>query len=129
ITLNNTGGTPGGSARLLNGVVTGSTTCLNFETANTSPAPQLDSILSSCSGSYGAVATARLNAGSNNTSGTTATLASRFINGSAESARPAVNPSTVDTFFTSTNYIGAVRDATDLWWSSWTCSLAAGSTC
>ncbi|WP_085339828.1 hypothetical protein [Aquidulcibacter paucihalophilus] len=129
IILNNTGGTPGGSARLLNGVVTGSTTCLNFETANTSPAPQLDSILSSCSGGYGAVATARLNAGSNNSTGTAATLTSRFINGSAESGRAVVNPTTVDPFFSTTNYIGAVRDAADLWWSSWTCSLAAGSSC
>ena len=129
IILNNTGGTPGGSARLLNGVVTGSTTCLNFETANTSPAPQLDSILSSCAGGYGAVATARLNAGSNNSTGTTATLANRFINGSAEAARPAVNARSIDTFFVTTSYIGAVRDAADLWWASWTCGLAAGSTC
>jgi hypothetical protein len=129
ISLNNTGGTPGASARLLNGVVTGSTTCLNFETANTNPVPQLDSILSSCSGSYGAVATARLNAGTNNTTGTTATLTSRFVNGTAEAARPAVNASTVDSFFTATTYIGAVRDSADLWWATWTCSLAAGSTC
>ena len=129
ISLNNTGGTPGASARLLNGVVTGSTTCLNFEAANTSPAPQLDSILSSCSGSYGAVATARLNAGTNNTTGTTATLTSRFVNGTAEAARPALNASTVDAFFTATTYIGAVRDAADLWWATWTCGLAAGSTC
>jgi hypothetical protein len=129
ISLNNTGGTPGGSARLINGVVTGSTTCLNFETANTSPAPQLDSILSSCSGSYGGVATARLNAGTNNSTGITATLTSRFINGSAESARAALNASNVDSFFVATSYIGAVRDATDLWWANWTCGLAAGSTC
>jgi hypothetical protein len=129
ISLNNSGGTPGSSARLINGVVTGSTTCLNFETANTSPAPQLDSILSSCSGSYGGVATARLSAGTNNSSGITATLTSRFINGSAESGRTALNASSVDSFFVATSYIGAVRDATDLWWATWTCGLAAGSTC
>jgi hypothetical protein len=56
-------------------------------------------------------------------------LTSRFVNGTAEAARIAVNASTVDSFFTATTYIGAVRDAADLWWSTWTCSLAAGSTC
>ena len=129
ISLNNTGGTPGGSARLLNGVVTGSTTCLNFESANASPAPQLDSILSSCSGSYGAVATARLNAGTNNTSGTTATLTNRFVNGPAEAGRTAVDASTLDPFFTRTVQIGAVRDTRDQWWSLWTCSLLPAKTC
>jgi trimeric autotransporter adhesin len=129
IILNNTGGTPGGSGRFVNGVVTGSTTCINAETANTNPAPQFDSVLSSCSGAYGGVATARLNAGTNNSTGTAATLVSRFINGTAEAARPALNPATLDPFFVATNYIGAVRDTADLWWQSWSCGLASGSTC
>ena len=57
IILNNTGGSPGSSGRYLNGVVTGSNTCLNLETANTSPAPRFDSVLLNCPGSVGAVAT------------------------------------------------------------------------
>jgi trimeric autotransporter adhesin len=129
IILNNTGGTPGGSGRFVNGIVTGSTTCINAETANTTPAPQFDSILSSCSGAYAAVATARLAAGTNNTTATTPTLVSRFVNGTAEAARPALNASTLDPYFTATTYIGAVRDAADVWWQSWSCGLAAGSTC
>jgi trimeric autotransporter adhesin len=128
IILNNTGGTPGGSARFANGVVTGSTTCINLETSNTSPAPIFDSVLSSCSGTYGAVATARLAAGTNNTT-TTATLVNIFTNGSAETARPAINPATLDPFFVATNYIGAVRDTADVWWQGWSCGLTTGSTC
>jgi hypothetical protein len=129
ISLNASNGAPGATARLLNGVVTGSTTCLDFESANTSAAPQLDSILSSCLGSYGGVATASLIAGTNNSSGITATLTGRFINGTAETARIPFNANSVDPFFVSTNYIGAVRDATTRWWTTWACGLAAGSTC
>lgn len=129
IILNNTGGTPGSSGRFINGVVTGSTTCINAETSNTSPAPIFESVLSSCSGTYGTITTARLNAGTNNTTATAATLVSRFINGSAESARPAVNASTLNPFFVATTYIGAVRDTADVWWQSWSCGLAAGSSC
>jgi trimeric autotransporter adhesin len=129
ISLNNSGGTPGASARLLNGVVTGSTTCMNAEASNTNPAPRFDSLLLSCTGSLGTVTTALLNAGTNNTTTTAATLVSRFINGTAEAARAALNPATVDPFFTATTYIGAVRDAADTWWTDWTCGLAAGSTC
>jgi trimeric autotransporter adhesin len=129
IILNNTGGSPGGSARFANGVVAGSSVCVNAETANTNPVPLFDSVLSSCSGAYGAVATARLAAGANNSTGTAATLVNRFTNGSAETARPAFNASTLDPFFVATTYIGAVRDAADTWWQGWSCGLAAGSTC
>jgi trimeric autotransporter adhesin len=129
IVLNNTGGSPGSSGRYLNGVVTGSTTCAVAETANTSPAPRFDSILFSCPGTLGAGATALVNAGTNNSTGTLATLTNRFINGANESARPALNPATLDPFFTATTYIGAVRDSADTWWAGWTCGLSAGSTC
>jgi trimeric autotransporter adhesin len=129
IILNNTGGTPGSSGRFLNGVVTGSTTCINAETSNTAPAPVFQSVLSSCSGAYGTITTALLAAGTNNTTTTAATLVSRFINGTAEAARPAFNASTLNPFFVPTTYIGAVRDTADTWWAGWSCGLAAGSTC
>jgi trimeric autotransporter adhesin len=129
ISLNNTGGTPGTSARLLNGVVTGSTTCMNAETSNTNPAPRFDSLLLNCTGAAGTITTSLLNAGANNTTTTATTLISRFINGTAEAAHVALNPATVDTFFTATTYIGAVRDAADTWWTDWTCGLTTGSTC
>ncbi len=129
IVLNNTGGTPGSSGRFINGVVTGSTTCAVTDTANTNPAPRFDSMLFSCPGVIGAAATALITAGTNNSAGVTATLTNRFINGTAETARPAFNASTLDPFFTATTYIGAVRDATDTWWTGWTCGLSTGSTC
>ncbi len=129
LVLNNTGGTPGGSGRFLNGVVTGSTICAVTDTANTTPAPRFDSMLFSCPGTIGAAATALIAGGTNNSSAVTATLTNRFINGSAEAGRVALNPATLDPFFTATNYIGAVRDANDTWWVGWTCGLSAGSTC
>ena len=129
VVLNNTGGTPGSSGRYLNGVVTGSTTCLNAESSNPSPAPRFDSILFSCTGANGTVSTNLINAGTNNSTGTAATLTGRFVNGTAEAARTALNPSTVDPWFASVTYIGAVRDTADTWWRGWTCGLEAGSSC
>ncbi len=129
INLNNTGGTPGSSGRYLNGVVTGSTTCINAEASNTSPAPRFDSLLLSCTGALGAVTTALVNGGTNNSTGTAATLVNRFINGTAEAARAALNPNTVDPWFTSVTYIGAVRDSADTWWRGWSCGLDSSSSC
>ncbi|MBL8549606.1 MAG: hypothetical protein JNJ73_06455 [Hyphomonadaceae bacterium] len=129
IELNNTGGAPGSSGRYLNGVVTGSSVCLFADTANTSPAPQMDSTLLDCSGALGASAQAIVNAGTNNSTATVNTLTGSFINGANEAARTAINPNTVDAFFTATTWIGAVRDASDTWWQSWSCGLASGSTC
>ena len=129
ISLNNTGGSPGASSRLINGVVTGTTTCVNAEAANTAPAPRFDSLLLNCSGALGTVTTALVTSGTNNTTTTTNTLINRFVNGSAESGRVALNPATIDPFFTPTTYIGAVRDAADTWWVGWSCGLSTGSTC
>jgi hypothetical protein len=36
-----------------------------------------------------------------------------------------VNPTTLDSFFSNAQYIGAVRNATDTWWQGWTCGLGA----
>ncbi|MEN9856302.1 MAG: hypothetical protein RL186_624 [Pseudomonadota bacterium] len=129
LVLNATGGAPGASGHFVNGVVTGSTICALTDDANTNPAPRFDSMLFSCPGIIGAAASALITAGSNNSASITATLTSRFVNGTAEAARVAVNPATLDPFFDATNYIGAVRDASDNWWVGWTCGLASGSTC
>jgi trimeric autotransporter adhesin len=129
IILNNTGGTPGSSGRYLNGVVTGSNTCLNLETANPNPAPRFDSVLLDCPSTLATATAAFFNAGTNNSTGTASTLVARFVNGTAEAARPALDPSTVDPFFTRTTWIGAVRDAADTWWRGWSCGLEANSSC
>jgi hypothetical protein len=86
-------------------------------------------MLFSCPGTIGANASALITAGTNNSAGITATLTNRFINGTAEAARPAFDAATINPFFVSTTYIGAVRDASDNWWTGWTCGLSAGSSC
>jgi trimeric autotransporter adhesin len=83
ISLNNSGGTPGSAGRYINGIVTGSTTCINAESSGTAPAPRFDSLLLNCTGALGTVTTVLVNGGTNNTTGTASTLVSRFINGTA----------------------------------------------
>jgi trimeric autotransporter adhesin len=138
IDMNNTSGTPGSSGRYVNGVVTGSTTCLRTDLAATGgDAPTVNSTLLDCPGALSTASAATLAAGTNNSTATANTLSAAaaggrpFINGSAETARTAVNPQTFfsDTFFDATTYIGAVRDTSDTWWQSWSCGLASGSSC
>ena len=66
-----------------------------------------------------------LTAGTNNASQLTTTLTNTFVNGPTENGRTALNPATVNAFFTATTYIGAVRDANDTWWQGWTCGLGS----
>ena len=58
----------------------------------------------------------------NNNDDYTPTLTGGFINGATEAAIPAFDASTLDPFFDRTTYVGAVRDATDTWYRSWTCN-------
>lgn len=68
------------------------------------------------------------NAGANNRQGTVS-LATRpgvlgaFVPGANEMATPAINPSTLDPFFNSVNYVGAVENAADDWYVGWTFGL------
>jgi hypothetical protein len=75
-------------------------------------------------------------AGSNGNSVTFApTLTSTFINGANETAVAPFNAATLNgplngtqtTFFETTPFIGAVRNATDTWFTQWTCNTAAAS--
>ncbi|HAQ33927.1 MAG TPA: hypothetical protein DCQ53_00970, partial [Alphaproteobacteria bacterium] len=68
-------------------------------------------------------------ADAHNTTMTASTLSGTFINGSAETGVTALDPSTVDPWFTSTSYIGAVQNNQDRWWAGWTCGLEATSPC
>lgn len=131
-------------ASLVNGVVTTSMACLrlngtNILTAN--PAieklgpPVFRSVAMQCAtnafvgtGSVTAQQVADVfNAGTNNTSTFTATLTGGFINGANEAARTAADPQAIDAAFTTTNYIGAVRDANDTWYQGWTCNSATAN--
>lgn len=66
--------------------------------------------------------------GSNgNNSAFASTLTGVFVNGTGEAAAAAINPTTLNdsqNFFVATNYVGAVRDASDTWYRNWTCNSA-----
>lgn len=81
------------------------------------------------SGSFTAaqVATAFGTGANNNNDAFSPTLASLFINGSAETAVPAFNPTALSSFFDATTWIGAVRNAQDTWFAGWTCNSAAAN--
>jgi uncharacterized membrane protein len=129
IVFNNTSGTPGGSGRVVNSVVTGSAVCVASSSANTSPAPVFTSVQFNCPNAPDATSLGFINAGTNNTTNVVSTLTGTFINGANENAAIATNPNALNSFFTATTYIGAVQNAADTWWQGWTCGLAAGSTC
>ena len=52
--------------------------------------------------------------------GFVANNATGVVPGATEQALVAIDPSTVDAFFTSVNYVGAVADANDTWYQGWT---------
>jgi hypothetical protein len=129
----------GTGGRFINGIhasANTSTACLDVDTASTvAAAPRWDAVVLACTTPFrndtdiDAAATAALfNAGTNTSSNFTASL-NGFVNGPNEAGRTAVDPKAIYAFFDTTNYIGAVRDANDTWWSGWTCGLAANSSC
>jgi hypothetical protein len=63
----------------------------------------------------------------NNNSAFTPSLTSLFINGANETAVTAFNASTIASYFDATTYVGAVRDANDLWYTGWTCNSATAA--
>lgn len=63
----------------------------------------------------------------NNNDAFTTSFSSLFINGANETAVVATNPNTFNAFLTATTYIGAVRDASDTWYSGWTCNSATAN--
>jgi len=128
---------------LINGVITTPRFCLDFDDAATTQAanpaldeagaPVIQSVVMQCTagafrtdGNEAAVQAA-FTAGTNNNSGFTASLANVFVNGANETAVTAFNAATIDAFFTTTTYIGAVRDANDTWYRGWTCDSATAN--
>ncbi|MCJ2185574.1 hypothetical protein [Novosphingobium beihaiensis] len=51
----------------------------------------------------------------------TSTLTDAFVNGTNESGVSPFDASTLDSFFDTTDYIGAVKNAADTWYQGWTC--------
>ena len=137
----------GADYRLINGVISSpGLPCIRINSTTTTQAAnaaideagpvQFDSVNMQCGGAApfvgsGGVTAADVmtlfNAGTNNNSAFTTSLASVFINGANETARPAINASAINAFFANTTYVGAVRDAADTWYSGWTCNSATAS--
>jgi hypothetical protein len=130
---------------LVNGVVVApNTACLRIsrpQTASTTADPAIDevgapifrSVQLQCgatkflgaNGVTDAQVAAIFGTGTNNNNDSfTPTFTSLFINGASETAVPAFNPTSIASFFQAVTYIGAVRDANDNWYRTWTCNSA-----
>lgn len=67
-------------------------------------------------------------AGSSNNSDTlTSTLSSVYVNGANENAIVGFDAKTLNAFFDTTTYAGAVRNAQDTWFAGWTCNSATAN--
>ena len=125
---------------LVNSVVTGPQNCIDIDqtggTTMRAADPALDdvgppvfrSVFLSCPTAFrddGNVTVADIQAifaGNNNVANGTSTLQSVFINGANERAVTPFDARSLSTFFDTTSYIGAVRDASDTWYAGWTCN-------
>ncbi|WP_300974993.1 hypothetical protein [Sphingomonas sp. LHG3406-1] len=136
---------------LVNGVVVSPSACLDVDQATTvqatgpdeAGAPIIRSVLFACTPFADADSDTfedtALNAAGNTNNNTafTSTLTSLFVNGTAETAATAYNATLLNSFFvsapyvagnfTQTSYVGAVRDANDTWYRSWTCDSGYAS--
>jgi hypothetical protein len=140
----------GTSGRFINGVVRTENTaagvaCVQIDDAATVTGdPQFYSVVLNCAiggtppafagnsgagGASGAQTVFQPTGPRNNTTGFTNSLINSFINGANENSHPATNPTTINPFFTTTNYIGAVRDTGDTWWQGWSCGLPGSTSC
>ena len=123
---------------LINGIIaTPNNECVRMNGSGTSPATLVArSVVLQCnatkylgSGSYTAAQVAtNFGTGANgNNDAFTTSFSSLFINGTNETAVVGTNPTTFNSYFTATNYIGAVKDASDTWYAGWTCNSATAT--
>lgn len=133
---------------MANGVVVATTNCLDIDATDGTTTraadatlddigpPQFNSVVFSCPTPFAEESTPNVsraditgifNAGANNNATFTSTLSNGFINGAGENGVPAFDASTLGAFLVRTSYIGAVRDASDTWYSGWTCNSAAAT--
>jgi len=123
---------------LVNGIIaTPNNECIRMNGSGTTPATLVaQSVVLQCnatkflgSGSYTAaqVATNFGSGTNNNNDSFTTSFSSLFINGTSETGVVATSPATFSSFFTATNYIGAVKDASDTWYAGWTCNSSTAA--
>lgn len=123
---------------LVNGIIaTPNNECVRLNGSGVTPATLVArSVVLQCnatkflgSGSYTAtqVGTTFGTGANNNNDSFLNSFLSLFINGVNETAVVATNPTTFSSFFTATNYIGAVKDANDTWYAGWTCNSSTAN--
>lgn len=123
---------------LINGIIaTPNNECVRLNGSGVTPATLVArSVVLQCnatkflgSGSYTAtqVGTIFGTGANNNNDSFLNSFSSLFINGANETAVVATNPTTFSSFFTATNYIGAVKDANDTWYAGWTCNSSTAN--
>jgi hypothetical protein len=91
--------------------------------------PAFNSVVASCGstpidddGDISAAAIQSLfTTGTNNNLNFTSSLTGGFVNGPNETAVTPFNATGVSSFFTAVTYIGAVQNASDVWYRGWTC--------
>jgi hypothetical protein len=72
---------------------------------------------------YTAAEVAAFFSGNGNNDAYTSSLTSLFINGANENTGvTAFDAKTLDSWFDTTTYVGAVKDSTDSWYAGWTCN-------
>ncbi|OSZ63240.1 hypothetical protein CAP39_14350 [Sphingomonas sp. IBVSS1] len=137
---------------LVNGIIQNSTAtglCLDIDGAQTAAAadaaadeagaPVIRSVIFGCSGAARdesdvplATITPIITGNNNLLPPVTLTLTSLFLPGTFETGATATNPRTAltgtGTFFDETTFVGAFRNATDTWYTGWTCGVGAGAT-
>ena len=120
---------------LVNGIlVTPNNECLRINGSGATPATlTARSVVLQCNATKylgtGSVTAAQVAAAfgsgtNNNSDAFTPTLVNYFVNGANETAVTATDPKTINAFFDTTTYVGAVRNAADTWYSGWTCNSA-----
>jgi len=118
-----------------NGIVyTPNNECVRINSSGTVPATltAYSTVLSCNSTKYLATGTltdisavAAVFSGNNNNDAFTSTLASTFVNGTNESAVVAyANITSLSSYFDTVDYIGAVKNSSDTWYTGWTCDNA-----
>jgi len=139
---------------MMNGIISGPQACIDIDATNGSTTrgadsalddvgpPRFNSVVLACPTAFrddNNVAVSAIQSifndapSSGNNVNFTVSLTNTFVNGANETAVKAFDPKSLtnSAFFTSTNYIGAVKDASDTWYAGWTCNsgyVAFGST-
>jgi hypothetical protein len=123
---------------LANGVlITPNNECIRVNGSGTTPATlTVRSVVAQCNATKflgsGTITAAQVagffGTGTNgNNDAFTPTLTGGFINGTGETAVTAFDAKTLNAFFDTTTWVGAVRNAADNWYAGWTCNSATAN--